>query len=73
MLKKYLIEVNTSIKTNIYAVYKYGVKGRSPLWGPGAKPLVGSKGEALVGAADCCIVLLFTFYNSTLVENGARN
>jgi hypothetical protein len=32
----------------------HGVKGRSPLWGLGAKPLVGSKGEALVGAADCC-------------------
>jgi hypothetical protein len=47
----------------------YGVKGRSPLWGPGAKPLVGSKGEAPVGAADCCKGINF----SNFVENGARN
>jgi hypothetical protein len=48
---------------------KYGVKGWSPLWGPGAKPLVGSKGEALVGAADCCKGIKF----SNFVENGALN
>jgi hypothetical protein len=46
-----------------------GVKGQSPLWGPGAKPLVGSKGEALVGAADCCKGIIFTNF----VENGALN
>ena len=29
-------------------------KGPPCTRGPGAEPLVGSKGEALVGAADCC-------------------
>jgi hypothetical protein len=33
------------------------------------KPLVGSKGEALVGAADCCKGIIF----SNFVENGALN
>jgi hypothetical protein len=50
--KNRIVVTNSKIR-----FYSHGIKGRKPLWGPWAKPLVGSKGEALVCSADCCKVI----------------
>jgi hypothetical protein len=66
--QKYLTGTKTSIKAYNYAVKKYGVKGRSPLWGLGAKPLVGSKGEALGGCSRLLHSIYIHFFYSTLLK-----